>query len=60
MLVNFLNICDHCVKREAIQQITSIFLDLSVILNFVSMRKKYVNYIFIHCKIDEITLVFNY
>lgn len=38
-LVNFLNICDHCVKREVIQQLTSIFLDLSIILNFPKNMK---------------------
>lgn len=37
MLVNFMVVCDDCVKKEAIQQLTSIYLDLSIILNFVSI-----------------------
>lgn len=37
MLENFLIVCDSCVKKEAIQQLTSIFVDLSIILNFVSI-----------------------
>ncbi|VVC32778.1 Hypothetical protein CINCED_3A020988 [Cinara cedri] len=39
MLFNFLINCDSCVKKEAIHQLTSIFLDLSIILNFPNNKK---------------------
>ncbi|XP_050440480.1 uncharacterized protein LOC126845696 [Adelges cooleyi] len=39
MLTNFLTNCDSCVKKEAIQQITSIYTDLATILNFPTNMK---------------------